>query len=56
VLKVVLASEYKVEAPLSNHLSNFGANGEQYEVVEFYPCRKIGNIGIRNFTKFYFQI
>jgi len=27
----------KAEAPLSNHLTNFGANDEQYEVVEFFP-------------------
>jgi len=46
----------KVEAPLSDHLSNFGADSEQYEVVKIFPCRKIGNMGIINFSEFYFQI
>jgi len=27
----------KVEAPIVDHLSDFGANGENYEVMEFFP-------------------
>jgi len=27
----------KVEAPIANHLSNFEANREHYEVVEIFP-------------------
>jgi len=31
----------KIEAPVVDHLRNLEANGEEYEVVEIFPCRKI---------------
>jgi len=27
----------KVEVPVVNHLSDFGGDGEEYEVVEIFP-------------------
>jgi len=42
----------KVEAPVPDHLSNFAADPEQVSSMrrwKFFPCRKIGNMGIVNF-------
>jgi len=54
--KTEMEPKTKVEAPVVDNLSKFQPHGEEYELVEIFPCRKIGNMGILNFSKFYFQI
>jgi len=40
-----VATLYKVEALVVNHLSDFGADGEEYEVMEFFFVYKDSKYG-----------
>jgi len=33
----IFEKKKKIEAPVVDHLRNLGANGEEYEVLEYFP-------------------
>jgi len=51
--KILCHFGVKVKVLVVDNLKNLGANGEEYKEVEIFPSRKIGNMGLANFSEFY---
>jgi len=43
----------KVGVSIVDHLSDFEVDHKEYEASKILPCKKIGNMGNANFSKFF---